>query len=170
MKKQFFSVIFILFVFLTNAQQISIETIRKEYHNLHKDSAAAFKLYVWLSKVNPSDNLVIGYKGATTAAMANYAKGKSEKIKLFNSGKKMLEQAMKADSANAELRFLRYTIQTNAPKALGYHTHIEDDKKYILSHYNQIDNAIVKSRISEYFLSSGNLSEEEKKKFKPNGK
>jgi hypothetical protein len=160
----------ILLAIYVQAQQIPVETLRKEYHNLHTDSVATVNLYSKLSKIEPSDNLTRGYKGATMTAMAKYVKGKAEKIKLFNTGKKLLEDAVNADKENTELRFLRYTVQTNAPKALGYNTRIEEDKQYLLSNYDKLDNAIVKSRISEYLLSCGKLNDEEKKKVKPNGK
>jgi hypothetical protein len=170
MKKQFCIFIFLVAGLFSSAQQVSLETLRKEYHNLNTDSSACAKLYSKISAANPSDNLITGYKGAITAAMANFAKAKSEKIKLFNSGKKLLEQAITTDSLNAELRFLRFTIQANAPKALGYHGKLENDKNYIIAHFDQIKNPTVKGRISEYFLSSDKLTEEEKKKLKNSGK
>jgi hypothetical protein len=170
MKKSCFLFVLLLASGLMAAQTIPVETLRKEYHYLNKDSVACVKLYAKISTIDPQDNLTLGYKGATTAAMANFAKGKAEKIKLFNSGKKMLEQSINADTTNPELRFLRFTVQTNAPKALGYHTQIENDKKYMIAHYNEINNPTVKGRISEYLLGSGKLSEEEKKKLKSSGK
>lgn len=166
MRKHFFIFIFLIVSAFINAQPISIETLRKEYHNLSTDSAACVRLFEKISSINSSDNLIAGYKGATTTAMANFAKGNAEKIKLFNSGKKLLEQSIRSDSTNAELRFLRFTIQTSSPKALGYNSQIENDKKYILSHFDQINSKIVKSRISEYMVSKGKLSDEEKQKLK----
>lgn len=170
MKKQLIVSALFLFVLTVNAQQISMEILRKEYYNLHTDSIATVKLYGKLSKITPADNLTKAYKGATTTAMAQYAKGKGEKIKLFNSGKKMLEESVSADTANTELRFLRYTVQTNAPKALGYHNQIDNDKRYLLNNYEKTDHALVKNRIKEYLLTSGKLNEAEKKKIKPNEK
>jgi hypothetical protein len=169
MKKYYFIIILIFNSLYGNAQ-VSIETLRKEYHNLNTDSAACAKLYEKIAALHTSDNLILGYKGATTAAMANFVKAKTEKIKLFNEGKKILEQSIKNDSSDTELRFLRFTIQTNAPKALGYHKQIENDKKHILTHYNEIRNITVKGRISEYLLSSNRLNEQEKKKIKSSAK
>lgn len=155
---------FILICSVLQAQTITIESLRKEYYKLNTDSAACAKLFAKVSKANPSDNLISGYKGAITASMANFAKNKTEKIQLFNSGKKLLEQSIAADTGNVELRFLRFTIQSNCPKALGYHRQLDPDKKYILAHLNSVKNSVIKSRMEEYLLSSSLVSEDEKKK------
>ncbi|MCW3085194.1 MAG: hypothetical protein JWP12_2560 [Bacteroidetes bacterium] len=161
----------ILFLFLmaglfSNAQNISIETLRKDYYKLNTDSATCTKLYNKLSKNNSTDNLINGYKGAITASMANHVKNKEEKIKLFTAGKKLIEQSIKSDSANVELRFLRFTIQTNCPKALGYYKQIDPDKKYIISHFASLKNTDLRHKIAEYLLSTSYVNADEKKKIK----
>jgi len=156
--------LFILASASLDAQTISADQLRKSYYKLNTDSSACAELYAKISKTTSADNLINGYKGAISASMANHVTSKQEKIKLFTNGKKMLEQAIAADSANTELRFLRFTIQTNCPKALGYYRNIDADKRYILSHLDSLKNASLKNKISEYMLSSSTLSAEEKKK------
>ncbi|MCW3071016.1 MAG: hypothetical protein JWO44_906 [Bacteroidetes bacterium] len=154
---------FILASALLHAQSISIDQLRKAYYKLNTDSTACAELYAKINKTNSTDNLINGYKGAVSASMANHVKSRQEKIKLFNSGKKLLEQAIATDSANVELRFLRFTIQTNCPKALGYYRQAGTDKKYIIAHLGSLKNTSFKNKIIEYMLSSANLSAEEKK-------
>jgi hypothetical protein len=163
MKKQllFF---FILASASLQAQTISIDQLRKAYYRLNTDSAACAELYAKVSKVNSAGNLINGYKGAITAAMANHVKSKQEKIKLFTTGKKLMDQSVAADSADVELRFLRFTIQTNCPKALGYYKQIETDKNYMLAHVNEVKNPGVKNKMTEYLLASSYLAPDEKKK------
>ncbi|MCW3101671.1 MAG: hypothetical protein JWO09_111 [Bacteroidetes bacterium] len=159
--------LFFLFILASaslQAQNISTEQLRKAYYKLNTDSATCAELYAKVSKTNSPDNLITGYKGAITASMASHVKSKQEKIKLFTNGKKLLEQAIAADSANVELRFLRFTIQTNCPKALGYYRQADTDKRYILSHLDSLKNTSLKNKISEYMLASATLSAEEKKK------
>ncbi|MEP6596944.1 MAG: hypothetical protein ABJA71_13410 [Ginsengibacter sp.] len=40
----------------------------------------------------------------------------------------MLDKAMDADAENVELKFLRFTIQTNVPAFLGYSDSINKNK------------------------------------------
>lgn len=162
---------FILFFFLVltasaNAQNVSVESLRKAYYKLDTDSAACAALNKKLSKVITSDNTVIGYKGAVSACMANHAKVRQQKIMLFNEGKKLLEQAITSDSSNAELRFLRFTIQSSCPKALGYNKQIHSDKSFILKNGATLKDAALKRSISEYMAASAYLTEAEKAKAK----
>jgi len=159
-------IILFLFIFTSTflLAQPSLETLRNDYYKLNTDSAACAKLYKKVSAFGVEDNVFNGYKGAITASMANHVTAKAEKLKLFNSGKKLLEQSIKTDSSNVELRFLRLTIQTNCPKALGYYKQISSDKIYIVDHFNSVKSITIKKRMSEYLLASKLLTEEEKKK------
>ena len=156
----------LLFSSISFAQTPGIETLRKEYYKVKTDSATCAALYQKISTSTPTDNLLIAYKGAITAAMADHSANKAEKLKLFNTGKKMLEQVIKTDSSNLELRFLRFTIQTSCPKALGYNKQIATDKKFILSHFDTFKNSEFKAKMWSYLLNSTALTEEEKKKLK----
>ena|SRR6218665_282926 len=161
----------LLFLFLAvtasaNAQNVSIESLRKAYYKLDTDSAACAALHKKLSKTITSDNTIIGYKGAVSACMANHAKARQQKIMLFNDGKKLLEQAIAADTANAELRFLRFTIQASCPKALGYNKQIETDKNFILKNGTALKDATLKKSIGDYMAASAYLTEAEKAKAK----
>jgi hypothetical protein len=98
--------------------------------------------------------------------MANYSKNKQEKINLFKEGKQLLEKAVAKDSTNVELRFLRMTIQTNCPKALGYHKQIASDKTYILANFDSIKNTSTRNNIKAFLLASAYLTDTEKKKLK----
>lgn len=163
----------LLFCFLCVSgisQTINIETLRNDYYKVDTDSIACAKLYKKIKDQTFSDNTMQGYKGAITASMANHSKNKQEKIKLFNSGKKLLEESIKADSSNVELLFLRLTIQSSCPKALGYNSKIEKDKSFIITHIDTVKNSLIKKRIIEFLLTSNRitLTESEKNKLKTN--
>jgi hypothetical protein len=150
------------------SQTTNIETLRNDYYKVDTDSVACAKLYKKVKDQTFSDNTMQAYKGAITASMANHSKNKQEKIKLFNSGKKLLEESIKADSSNMELLFLRLTIQTSCPKALGYNSKIEKDKTFIINNIDKSKSALLKKRIIEFLLTSNrvNLTEAEKNKLK----
>jgi hypothetical protein len=152
----------LLLVLGANAQAVTVDQLRKEYYKASSDSITCSKLHSKLQNENSSDNLVMGYKGAVSAAMANHVKNKSEKLKLFNGGKKLIEQSLSADKNNVELRFLRFTIQTNCPKALGYNEQIPSDKKFILENLDNVKSASLRKKMTSFLVSSPHVTEEEK--------
>ena len=91
-----------------------------------------------------------GYKAAATMMMAKYVFNPLSKISYFRKGKDMLEKAILADGKNVELRFLRYTIQTNAPSFLGYNKSVSTDRQYLLKSLPQITDPALKNMIVSY--------------------
>jgi hypothetical protein len=166
MKKVKFFLFIILIPFLSFAQTSALDALRRDYAKVNIDSISCHKLYVKVNQLSPTDNVVLAYKGAITAAKANFARQKEEKLKLFSAGKKMLEESIAKDTANVELRFLRFTIQSGAPKMLGYHKQLQSDKNYILSNFASVKNGVLKKAMSDFLIQSTLLSEEEKLKIK----
>lgn len=75
------------------------------------------------------------YRGALMMKKSNYIKGASQKIELFKAGSKLLDAAIQRDPSNAEYRFIRLTIQENAPKILHYNKNMDEDKRVLLAGY-----------------------------------
>ncbi len=164
--KNLFFLLFFICQTLSYSQVITPDALRREYQQVNTDSASCAKIYKKIIKSNNADNITTAYRGAITASMANYSKDKKEKLKLFNSGKKLLEQAITSDSTNIETRFLRFTIQSNCPKALGYNKQLSSDKNFILKNYSSTTNIAVKRMISSFSQQCKSLTETEKQKLK----
>ena len=62
----------------------------------------------------------------------------------------MLEKAIEFDQKNVELRFLRYTIQTNVPSFLNYSEDKERDKLFLVQSLNSLKDQKLKNIISNY--------------------
>ena len=82
--------------------------------------------------------------------MAKHAFNPIKKISYFNQGKKMLETAVEDDSTNIDLRLMRLIAQENIPRILGYHQHVDEDRKLILKGYKKVDDLDLKNFIIEY--------------------
>ncbi|WP_070138311.1 hypothetical protein [Crocinitomix algicola] len=80
--------------------------------------------------------LYYAYYAAGVMSLANHTYWPLQKLDYFNEGKEMLEKAIARDSRNVEIRFIRYSIQKNAPSFLGYSGNIEADRKFILDNLN----------------------------------
>jgi hypothetical protein len=98
-------------------------------------------------------HLYKGYFGAVKIISAQYAFNPYTKWTLFSEGKNILESAINADKNNIELRYLRLTIQMNAPFFLGYSSQISSDTEYLTKNASGIKDEELKAIINSYLLS-----------------
>lgn len=157
--------LFVLIGLVSFGQTMTVEEARKIYSGSMQDKATCEAAYKKFTQVTAIDNALLrGYKGAVTVAMSKHTKVVKEKIGYFNEGKKLIENAITEDGKNVELKFIRFTIQSNCPPALKYNKNITEDKKYVIDNLANVKNASVRSNIKEYLLQSKDVSEIEKQK------
>lgn len=160
----------LIFMMVSNFFSISdveVAALRKLYYEAAENKTAVKKLSALLAKVNDnSDAILIGYKGATEMMEAKYAFNPVTKLSRFNKGKNYLEKAIKKEPKQAELRFIRFSIQTNLPSFLGYNDHIKVDKDALINSVVKIDDKQLKSNIIDYLIISKQCNQEEIKKLK----
>lgn len=87
------------------------------------------------------------FQGALLMKKAGFAGKAGEKLSIFKSGHKLLEEAIKKDNDNVEFRFLRLIIQENAPKVLKYKGAITADSEFIRLHFNRLSPEVQKAVI-----------------------
>ncbi|WP_316820264.1 hypothetical protein [Pedobacter gandavensis] len=158
---------FILLLFAINsyATEPEIEKVKSLFQASAHNKGAADQLLKLLSNVNESSApLLISYKGAAEMMQAKYAFNPINKIKRFNNGKRLLEDAVKKAPEQIEIRFLRFAIQTNLPGFLNYNDEIQKDKKYLLSNLKTTQDKKLKQNIVKYLSASKYCSAEEKKR------
>lgn len=150
---------------VTTASSVSMEEIRSLYLKSKKDEASCTALLKKVENINPDKEPVLaGYKGCATMIMAEHSYNPAKKLSLFHKGKDMLDQVLLKNDANTELRFLRFTVQTNAPSFLGYNKSIESDKKFLISQLNSLTDTGLKKMIADYLRKSDKLTAMEKSK------
>ncbi len=116
----------------SSANDPSASSVRLKFHNSTSSEKACKDLIKQLEPYNEKNNpLLLGYRGGATMLMAKHVINPFSKLSYFKKGKGMLEQAIQADNKNVELRFLRYTIQTNVPSFLGYNGQLAKDKQFL---------------------------------------
>jgi hypothetical protein len=71
------------------------------------------------------------YEGTLLMTKAGLVKKIGEKINLFKSGRQKLENCIKLNTQNVELRFLRLMVQENSPPIVNYKGDLEKDKIFI---------------------------------------
>jgi len=97
--------------------------INEQLQNLNKSKVIEQKAYI----------------GALLMKKAGIVSSLKEKLNLFLSGRKLLEDAINKGNNNAEYRFLRLVIQENCPSILMYYKNIDADKKIINTNYSNFD-------------------------------
>ena len=143
----------------------SINEIRNLYGKSLKSEDDCQKL-IDILKPYKKDPLYLGYSGCATMMMAKHAFSPFSKLSYFKKGKIMLEDAIKADDKNFELRFLRFIAQTNMPSFLGYNDSIGKDKKFILNSFSQINDISLEEYVLPALQKSKDLNQSEKEKLK----
>lgn len=159
--------VFIVFFISIASIAQDLNEIRSEYPKAVQSVEKTAKLDGELAKVNSSNKAVLlAYKGAVLTVKAKFATKKSEKKDFFKEGVSLIESAVKAESSNIEIRYIRMSVQENSPKFLGYHKNIDEDKEFILKNYASISSAELKQIVKDFVKNSDNFSENEKLRLK----
>jgi hypothetical protein len=145
----------------------SIKEVRVMYEKAATDKISCKKLINLLQPFGEKNNpLLLGYKGGATMMMAQYVQNPFTKLSYFKSGKDMLQKAIEVDERNVELRFLRFTVQSNVPAFLGYRNKIAEDKTFLLNSLSVKRDPFLEKLILTFLRNSEILSEKEKQELK----
>ena len=163
---RFLLLIITSFIFANStANNLSLEEVRNLYQKAAKEEILCKKLLVSLQIYNESNNTTLAaYRACATMIMAKYATSPINKLSKFNEGKNLLEKCIEKDNRNIEIRFLRFTVQSNAPKFLGYSSSMLLDKNFILNALPSINDKQLKNIVITFLKSSSYLTNTEKQK------
>ena len=125
------------------------------------DEAILDKTLSNLEKESPSSK-INAYKGVLTMKKAGFVKGVGGKLKTFKRGVQLLDNEISKNPNNAEYRFLRLTIQENAPGILNYNKQVDEDREAVVSGFKKL-NPELKSFIVDYAKRSKVLKESDLK-------
>ena len=107
-------------------------TLRRHYELAAADKTAGEKFYKLLADYQDNDALVLGYKAASEAIRARDA-SMFNKLTYVQDAAKTFEQAVGLAPQNPEIRFLRFSVESNLPAFLGLSKHVEEDKEMLLN-------------------------------------
>jgi hypothetical protein len=141
--------------------------LRTLYYQAVSSKTAADKLQKSLLTVDDNSlQLLICYKGAAEMMQAKYILSPVTKFRKFKRGKNFIESAIANEPENLEMRFLRYTIQTNLPSFLGYNNQISADKRMLLEKLNEIHDKHLQQLVVNYLLASKYTTQNERNHIK----
>ena len=70
---------------------------------------------------------------------SKYLRNPVKKFKVFKENTKLLDSLLVSHPKILEIRFLRYSIQINAPKILGYTNFVKEDYEFIMKNISYAD-------------------------------
>ena len=136
--------------------------LRRHYELAAADKAAGEKFYQLLADYKDRDALVLAYKGASEAIRARDA-SMFNKLTYVQDAAKTFEQAVGLDPQNPEIRFLRFSVESNLPAFLGLSKHVDEDKEMLLtaalSHPKSGLDADAFRTVRDFLMERGHVSE-----------
>jgi hypothetical protein len=150
-----------------NMEQPTLHDLRRLFLQAGTQKDAAQKMQGLLTGVDTmAAPVMLGYRGASDMMQAKYAVNPLTKMKKFNEGRTWITNALNRDSMNLEVRFLRFTVQCNAPALLGYHDQVQIDKQFLMKYTATNADAELKGMIINYLTTSAVCTEDELKKLR----
>jgi hypothetical protein len=141
-------VILCLFIYSFSFAQLKLEDLRVNFKEAIS-SEKTCKYYIDLLEKHKTDNSTyLAYFGAFQTIYANHVYNPINKLKYFNKGKENIEKAILLNQNDVDIRFIRYSIQKNCPKILGYRKNLIEDEKFLIENFNSISSDILKQMIT----------------------
>ncbi len=139
------SVVLWLTSYVANA--INLGTVRANYQKVISDKTLCKSMITELEKTRNNSVTHLAYLGSMQTIWANHIVNPISKLNTFNAGKKNIEHAIKNAPNNVELRFIRLSVQKNAPSFLGYDSNIKEDTEFIRKYRHQITLDVLQKNI-----------------------
>ncbi|GAB2778184.1 hypothetical protein HNQ93_001691 [Hymenobacter luteus] len=153
----------------TEANPYAVTHLRRQYQQAAASKEAGEKFYQLMAAYNKQDAVVLAYKAAAEAIRARDA-SMFNKLTYVQNASKLFEQAVKLDSDNAEIRFLRLSVESNLPGFLGLSPHVEEDRQFLvatlLRHPNSGLDAESFGLVRTFMVDRGHVSDAEAQKLR----
>ncbi|WP_336665093.1 hypothetical protein [Elizabethkingia meningoseptica] len=154
MMKLFFLSVFPLFMFFdTDKETPNLELVRGYYDKAVADKTLCDNMIKDLQQVS-DETIFLAYLGGFQTIWAKHASNPISKLKIFNRGKKNIESAIKMQPDNIEIRFIRLSVQKNAPSFLGYNKNIKEDQLFIENNRREIRSPVLLKNIDKLLKHS----------------
>ena len=122
-----------LFVISCNAQKNDLDQIRKLYLESDQSEENINKLISTCEKYKSKNNSIIyAYRTVADLMLIKYKYNPLYKLKLFTEYSRKLDLIVTNNFKNIEIRFLRYCVQKQTPRFLGYYDNLELDYQFII--------------------------------------
>jgi hypothetical protein len=154
--------IYILTIFLF-APASGLDSIREAYFSGAKTEESAIEFNAMMAETDLVTPTHKAYYGAALALKAKYGQNVREKKEYFVAAVENIEDAIKAEPNNIEIRLIRLSVQENSPRIVRYKTNMDEDKAMILEGFDRLSTT-VKRCVQDYVSNSEFFTKEEKER------
>lgn len=138
---------------LTSVDTTNLDVVRANYYKVVSDKKMCKQMITELEKTKNNSATHLAYLGGLQTIWSNHVFSPISKLNTFKEGKKNIEQAIENEPNNAELRFIRLSVQKNAPSFLGYKSSINEDTEFIKKNTDQISSDILHKNIKTLLIN-----------------
>lgn len=124
-----------------------IDEARINYDKVITDKVLCKKMISELEKIKNDSAINLAYLGGYKTIWANHVFSPIAKLSSFKNGKINIEQAVNLEPNNVEIRFIRLSVQKNAPAFLGYKSNVKEDEEFIRKNRKTVSSEIVNKNI-----------------------
>lgn len=118
-------------------QSIDLEYMRLNYEKAVDNKELCHALIEALG-IKKDEPVYLAYLSGLQTLWANHTINPIAKLGTFKKGRMNLERAVQMAPNNLEIRFIRLSVQKNAPRFLGYYENIDMDEEFIKQHLHNI--------------------------------
>ncbi len=116
--------------FFTNTPNYSL--IREAYQKAINSESQVSKLRELTESYKNSDATAKAFYATSQAFEAKNATWVSTKVKFAKIAYSNLNQSVNLSPNNVEIRFLRFSFESNTPSILGMKVHLQEDKQFLI--------------------------------------
>jgi len=142
----FLSMVLAISFHAVDTSALHLEVIRQHYLMAVMDKSTCHSMVLELEKHGES-NVHLAYLGAFQAIWAHHTFNPFEKLSTFRKGIKNIEKAAMRSPNNIEIIFIRYSVQKNCPRFLGYSNNLVEDEIFLQANRKNITSPTLKSMV-----------------------
>ncbi|MFV0140706.1 hypothetical protein OBK00_12600 [Empedobacter falsenii] len=137
------------FIGFINQTDVVLEELRGNYAKLSNDKELFANVIVELDHIKNISAIYLGYLGGAQTINSKHVSNPLNKLKTFNKGKKNIEEAIRIEPENLELRFIRLLVQKNTPSFLNYYSKVEEDTQILSENRHKISSINLRRNIEK---------------------
>ncbi|MHA7057015.1 hypothetical protein ACWGOQ_0007340 [Aquimarina sp. M1] len=140
---------------ITNSTVSDVTQVRELYRSAKDSKVNTEKFLEFVKNTDYQNDLVLSaYYGCALTLKASFSEKRGDKISFFKQGKNLIENAIEAAPDNIELRMIRLSVQSSAPRITRYYREIDEDKNYLINNIDKITSPKLKEFIKGYMSKS----------------
>lgn len=124
-----------------------LNEVRASYSKAVLDKKLCKKMIEELELSKEKSVIALAYLGAYQTIWANHVFNPLSKLATFKKGKNNIESAISKEPENVEIRYIRFSVQKNAPSFLRYNSHLKEDRDFLVKNKKNINSDLLQKNI-----------------------